>query len=1355
MNILLKYLLLFLTFFLLTRVDAQENHIIVERVPFVDCIQKPINNFFQDTTGLIWLLNSGQWYISDGEKIIEAPMPFENDSVRFMKTTRTLDVFKHLYFSGDSVRVYNPYSRKIIQSIGIDENYVEEGKHVYLYNVIPGADSTIWAICAPIVGRHYKVNNDFTIVVSQNGGSFRPTKKEISGTSPHKSLALRGDQLFITLVDTLLQYDISGNLQKVYAFPIANTGPRLSTYYYEADQTVEFFHYVQNQVTKKLTRALYYLNPNSLEFEHTAFPNLNPEGLVAERVDKTGEDYWLTGSKMSVYHFIPGKEKAVNYSKYIHEQHPAVTFYHGEALKVFQDNTGTFWLSTLLRGIFKLSSTREPFKRYLGNKKAYSFCASNSCVIRGITEDDQGNIYFCYEFGIQKLDRRTGSLSDIKINLPENLKSVYSLTYYNGKLYLDELEIDLITGNARPIISGVSNHHITHYIDKETGQMWIADAGKILVRREPIQFYQYDLNTRELKEFTRFEPTTRNDLNQVSQIYLSPTTQTLFVATIASGVYELNLDGTIVQHITGSDPVRSITRALSLYEDNHQQLWIGHEEGLSRLDLKTKKITEIPYHSTNPFGGRAVYSIQAQNETYCWLGTYKGLYRLNVETGKLQNFNVFPLQASMEFNRLSTHQDQEGNLYFGSVEGLFVFHPDQLVKESRFEETFPVQLLRVSHFNVKKDTIIHTYPNSEAATIFDIYPRHRFIRFDVFIPDYRDTDQNSYTWWLEGYDSRWTKPDVSNTIQYDNLPPGTYTLHVQGGISVDYYESSERQFQIIVHQVWYKTGWAWGLYITAFLSLFYLIYQYKVRQQLEKSEAKRKQDLDKLKSRLYTNITHEFRTPLTVILGMADNIRGNPKEKKLIHRNSQNLLRLVNQLLDLSKLDARTMKLDLIQADIINYLQYLTESFYSMAEEKKIRLVFYPEIKDLVMDFDEVKIQHIIYNLLSNAIKFSNPGGKIVLHALKDENNGIPQLKIKVKDTGIGISEKNLEHIFDRFYQADGSSTRNAEGTGIGLTLTKELVEVMGGEISVSSEVGAGTEFLILLPIQRTAALQSRAPNSELNLDAELVSISNGDNSFSEEEVEFRGVTALESRATVLVVEDNLDVVTYINSLLETDYQILTASNGKLGLEKAYETIPDIIISDVMMPEMDGYEVCRNLKNDERTSHIPIILLTAKAATDDRIEGLSVGADAYLTKPFNKKELFIRLEQLLTLRKKMQEKYGSFETISSKPSLDDIFIQKLKNAVEERIDDPDFGVTHLCRAANLSNMQVNRKLKALTGKTPSRFIRSIRLQKAMELLKTTDLNVSEIAYEVGFGDPSYFSRSFSEEFGKAPNVIRN
>lgn len=520
------------------------------------------------------------------------------------------------------------------------------------------------------------------------------------------------------------------------------------------------------------------------------------------------------------------------------------------------------------------------------------------------------------------------------------------------------------------------------------------------------------------------------------------------------------------------------------------------------------------------------------------------------------------------------------------------------------------------------------------------------------------------------------------------------------------------------------------------------------RRQID-LEKQRVVELDKMKTRLYTNITHEFRTPLTVIMGMNDQIKGYAQETKLIRRNSQNLLRLINQLLDLSKLDSGKLQLNKINNDIISYLQYLTESFHSMAAEKGVRLTFYSEEPAIRMDYDEAKIQHIVYNLLSNAIKFTEANGKVVFHVRREMKGETPHLQMLVQDSGVGISKAQLPHIFDRFYQADDSLTRKGEGTGIGLALTKELVDLMDGEISVTSELGQGTVFKIWLPITDKATKQKETKTEtvvsrqeEEAFNTELPALGNGD------------------LPLLLLIEDNPDVVLYIQKLLQATYNVQVAANGQIGIDKAYEIIPDIIISDVMMPEKDGYEVCETLKGDERTSHIPIILLTAKATEEDRIEGLKYGADAYLTKPFYKEELQVRLEKLVALRRQLQAKYAQHIQASNNESaaahpLEDEFLQKLRAAVEEKLDDADFGVPELAGAVHMSQMQVYRKLKALTDQTPSQLIRSIRLQRASELLKNSDLTISEIAYDVGFTDPNYFSRAFQQEFGTSPRDFRN
>ncbi len=526
-------------------------------------------------------------------------------------------------------------------------------------------------------------------------------------------------------------------------------------------------------------------------------------------------------------------------------------------------------------------------------------------------------------------------------------------------------------------------------------------------------------------------------------------------------------------------------------------------------------------------------------------------------------------------------------------------------------------------------------------------------------------------------------------------------------------------------------------------------------QEKRQAEADRLKEVNEFKTRFYTNITHEFRTPLTVIMGMAENLKNHNKEKELIRRNGQNLLQLINQMLALSKLESGTLAFKKVHKNIIVYLQYLTESFYSTAAQKNIRLVIYSEEKEVMMDYDEEKIQQIVYNLLSNALKFTNDSGQIVFHVSKIEENGQYFLKLIVRDNGIGISQEDINFIFDRFYQIDADSTR-AEGTGIGLALTKELVELLKGRIEAKSRPGEGTEFILHLPIEAQAkstagGLPTEQDNDQtgeplvLPSEDSISPADQADETFDESELPY-----LSDRPEVLIIDDNQDIITFIKTILKHKYQIHTANNGISGIEKAVQIIPDIVISDVMMPGKSGYEVCETLKQDERTSHIPIILLTARATQTDRVDGLKYGADAYLTKPFDKEELVIRLEKLVEIRQQLQLRYTS-EFQTAEPSVDDIFRQKLRVHIQANLSNTEFGVAQLVEASDMSQMQLYRKLKALTGKTPSQFIRSYRVHKGLELLQKGDLTISEVAYEVGFADPSYFSRVFQKELGKSPS----
>lgn len=491
---------------------------------------------------------------------------------------------------------------------------------------------------------------------------------------------------------------------------------------------------------------------------------------------------------------------------------------------------------------------------------------------------------------------------------------------------------------------------------------------------------------------------------------------------------------------------------------------------------------------------------------------------------------------------------------------------------------------------------------------------------------------------------------------------------------------------------------------------------------------------------------------------MVGQLEGDPEAKKLIQRNSKRLLRLVNQLLDMSKLESGKMKLALIQRDIISFLRYLVESYQSYAKSKQVELKFQSSVKVLVMNFDPEKLQQIFANLISNAFKFTAEGDQIII-ACTTSSSGfwkVPKnLIITIEDNGQGIKAAALPLIFDRFYQADNSPLSGGQGTGIGLALTRELVNLMKGHISATSQWGKGTTFTVTLPVhtgELAAEITARpVPTMEPPTPASTT--------FPDEKNDTKPGPPKATLPVLLIIEDNLDVITYIKTCLQGNYQLHTAHDGKEGIDKALEIIPDIIISDVMMPYKDGFEVTKTLKSDERTSHVPIILLTARADVESKIEGLKRGADAYLAKPFHKQELLVRLQKLVELRKRMQSRYSSLSpnAPTTDPSLqiEDAFLKKLQSSVEANLDDHLFGVNDLCKEIGMSQPQLYRKIKALTNKSPSAYLRTIRLQKSKALLKDPNLTVSEVAYKVGFSDPSYFSKTFSEAFGYPPSEKRD
>lgn len=559
----------------------------------------------------------------------------------------------------------------------------------------------------------------------------------------------------------------------------------------------------------------------------------------------------------------------------------------------------------------------------------------------------------------------------------------------------------------------------------------------------------------------------------------------------------------------------------------------------------------------------------------------------------------------------------------------------------------------------------------------------------------------------------------------------------------------------------------WLIYVIYFLSLgifIYFIRRYELNRinlrnqlKIEKVSTDSLRQIDTVKSQFFANISHEFRTPLTLILGQIESVMSSGieiREKaklQVANRNARRLLSLINQLLDLSKLEAGNMEMEVSQYNIVSFLKNLLYSFESMAATKKIELNFKSESENIQVKFDLDKMEKVFFNLVSNAIRFTGEGGKVTISVQTVDSHDV---LIQVEDTGTGIPEKYIPFIFNRFYQVESSSTRNYEGTGIGLALAKELIDLHSGTVTVESKEGVGTVFKVKLAMCDKSIVAQNNGNTNVNKD--LVTVYYQEKGVSDRIFETdEGVNTLKAnREIVLVVEDNNDVRAYIREQLEEFYHVIEAENGEVGLEFAYESIPDLIVSDVMMPKVNGFELCKAVRNNERTSHIPIVMLTAKAGIDEKIEGLEIGVDDYITKPFSAKELKVRVKNLIAQRKLLRSRFKSATLIKPSEvttvSIDQVFLEKVIKTIEANFENQNFTPESLAETVNMSVSQLNRKLNALIEQPAGQLIRSLRLQRAADLLKQKAGTVSEICYQLDFNDPAYFSRAFKKQFGCSP-----
>ena len=1091
--------------------------------------------------------------------------------------------------------------------------------------------------------------------------------------------------------------------------------------------------------------GMYAVNSLTLQARHIVVDPKNERSNTVRSIskDKNGK-YWI-GTRGGLY--IYEKTRGIT-AFYYHDEREPKSLVNNSIQCITHDLKGDVWIGTR-NGINFLIEERQNihgFKsmpgddRYLNSSEIYAFWI-----------DPKGDIWAGTESGgINILNRKTGrfrylqpqkgnpnslSRNCIKAFLDDGKNNLWIGTFLGGldMLNLGSNSFRHYTHNpADP--GSLSDNKVWALLKDSNNEIWVGTtAGVDKLDSHSDKFLHYpDLSEGQVTWFAE-------DDNHC-----------LWIGSEILVIYNPK-DQSIVR-------VNQSTRYM--LQDSKKRFWLAiNNQGIA-LYSKEKGIVKY-YTEKNGLANNQTLAILEDNDHFLWISTTNGLSKFDPEKERFHNFSLKNGFQNNQFTYGAALKTRDGELLFGGISGFNVFDPAKIKSGDYFA---PIVLTDLKIFNKsvkigdsKNDVL--TKCISETEKIKLKYDQNS-ITLDFASFDYANNLGIQYSYYLENFDNDWTEPSVSRSATYTNLDPGEYTFRVKT-VSIDRQESNPGPvLTIVVLPPYWQTWWFRTLLFAAIAGLFYMLIAFLVNKEklkndlvLERLKAKKLHELDMMKLRFYTNISHEIRTPLTLILGPLGKMKDNmlpPSEIKghveVMHRNATQLHQLINQLLDFRKLETGNLKLILTRGDLVSYISEIVSSFDKYAEEKEIELRFNSLKKGIITNFDTDKVAKIMNNLLSNAFKFTGKGGTISVNLSlvfdPAENSEDKRLiEITVKDTGIGISESNLEKIFTRFFQVGEGAAQT--GTGIGLALTKELVKLHNGKLFVTSKPGKGSKFSVQLPYEdlyhsETAEQITSADQKEQEL---VVSIPE----------EHLGEQIAAGQKIMLLVDDNADVRYFIKSHFSGSYKVLEAGNGVEGWDIALKTIPDIIISDVMMPDMDGFEFCRKIRKDERTSHIPILLLTALGSREHEIEGLSYGADDYITKPFDLVILQTKVENILSVRQSLKQKYTGEILLQPRnvvlSSPDERFLQKAIVVVENNIADPDLDIERFASEIGVSRMQLYRKLNALTEMTVKEFVRNIRLKRAAQLLVQKKLNISEVAYAVGFKDLSHFRKCFKQEFG--------
>lgn len=1109
---------------------------------------------------------------------------------------------------------------------------------------------------------------------------------------------------------------------------------------------------------------------------------------------QSSQDYILCGTENDGLLVVNYKGEVLQ--KYLHSKYNNFSLKSNSVWSLYQDKEKRIWLGYFNKGLGVFDKPNNKFNSLESLVNNYN--SLQTSYVTSVIKDKKGNLLISNEGGGLDIYNLTAKKY---IHVNKN-----SQNYYSG---LDAVDIQTIFIDSKQNIwlgswdrgiyflkngttrftnfnttntPGLKSNRIFSFAEDSGGRIWIGTFIKGLHYFDNKNSTFVHCNTKPFKENALDEAFIRKVFVDSDNI--------LWVGTIL-GLYQVHLKGDSDFKVTKmrdqmfSDKTKynSIQTILSIYESNDKKIWIGTDgEGLFSYNKKNKIFSN--YDDFPGFQEKSVRAIISDNNGSLWISGGSGLTKLDFKNKQSTNFNKDDGLTDNDFNNNAVFKDGNGELYFGGYEGVNYFNPNEIKKAEKAPSLY------FSDFKLFNKSV---NPNEEGSPLSKVISQTKEITLNhaqsVFTIEYvginyNYSKKNKYAYYLEGFEKDWNYVGNNRTATYTNLEPGNYVFKVKAANADGSWSDVQLELKIKILPPWWKTVWAYLIYASILVFLIiYLnkIYQnrFKARQAiiLEREKTIQLEKLNNKKLQFFTNISHEFRTPLTLIINPLEDIlrsknvsRDIHNKLKIVHKSSDRLSRLINELMDFNKLEFNKISLQAKKIEVIAFVQEIIGYFDEEAAARNITIDFESALEELEDWLDPKMLEKIIFNIISNAFKFTPDDGFITITVDKLDNessliiNGskVPSFSITITDTGSGIQKEDLKRIFDRFYQVNNLNKDYYGSTGIGLEVVKEFVELHKGKIDVESTPGEGTKFMVTFPLGNSFYKENEILDEVFEIEKNKNKFLFESNKNQTDEEEIISEPTRESAEdttkpyTVLIVEDNLELRNYLKAELSKSYKVITAENGKKGYELAVQRLPDIIITDVIMPVMDGLQLCKNIKGDLKTSHIPLLMLSAKAMVNDRLEGIDSGADMYLSKPFELDILKSSLAQLITSRQIMFKKFYTGITKDGKEkttSLDNDFIQKILHFINENLSESDLSVELLSSKVFLSRSQLYRKIKTLTGVSVNEFIRNVRLEKAKQLLEqgNKNININEISYKVGFTSPSYFAKCYKIKYGYLPH----